>query len=280
MEEPAVESLENNQHSDSEYEKVQYPPPGEEDSSGAVKDVDTRETPATTPPNLGRAVERPGKEGKTTKSQLESSSNARVESKETVCWTTDLDPSVLDLIYWRDVKKTAIVLATSLLILTIFAIFPLLSIIAYTSLLVLTVTFGLRLYGNILCYIKKSKEPHLLSKYVEKEISFPADCIHKCADQLVINVSKVVDDVRKLFLVERFLDSIKFALLLWLMTFIGAWFSGVAVLMIGDIILFTIPKFYQVYQKQIDEFLSLANAKLKSLEKSVLEKLQRKRKEQ
>lgn len=83
MEEPAVESLENNQHSDSEYEKVQYPPPGEEDSSGAVKDVDTRETPATTPPNLGRAVERPGKEGKTTKSQLESSSNARVESKET-----------------------------------------------------------------------------------------------------------------------------------------------------------------------------------------------------
>lgn len=69
---------------------------------------------------------------------------------------------VLDLIYWRDVKKTAIVLATSLLILTIFAIFPLLSIISYTSLLVLTVTFGLRLYGNIVCYIKKSKEPHLL----------------------------------------------------------------------------------------------------------------------
>lgn len=276
MDELRVESSEN-QHSDSEFEKVQYP--GEEESSNDNNPSlsEALERPAAAPVNQN-TVEQRHTERQAKKSMLESSATVYEPRETTNSWTTGLDPSVLDLIYWKDVRKTAIVFAISLVILTIFAIFPLLNIISYTSLLILTAAFAYRLYGNVICYIRKSKEPHPLSKYLEKDIRIPENCVHTFADQLVANVSKVVGDIRKLFLVERFLDSIKFALLLWLMTFIGSWLSGITVIMIGDIILFTIPKFYQAYQNQIDEYLMLANAKLESLQKAVQDKVQRKRK--
>lgn len=59
------------------------------------------------------------------------------------------------------------------------------------------------------------------SKYLQKEISIPLESVHMFSDQMVKNISRVVDDVRRLFLVERFVDSIKVSAWAYLWGFFG-----------------------------------------------------------
>ena len=74
--------------------------------------------------------------------------------------------SVLDLIYWRDVKKTGVVFGSMLVLLLSLACFSVLSVIAYLSLAVLTVTISFRVYKNVLGAVQKSGEGHPF-KYVQ-----------------------------------------------------------------------------------------------------------------
>ncbi|CAL8234206.1 unnamed protein product [Boreogadus saida] len=68
---------------------------------------------------------------------------------------------------------------------------------------------------------------------------------------------------RRLLLVEDLVDSLKLAGGMWLMTYIGAVFNGITVLILADIICFTSPLVYQKYKTQIDRRVELARSKLK-----------------
>ena len=68
--------------------------------------------------------------------------------------------SVLELIYWRDLKKTGVVFGSMLFILLSLAIFSVLSVLAYLSLAVLTVTLSFRIYKNVLAAVQKSGDAH------------------------------------------------------------------------------------------------------------------------
>lgn len=264
--------LSDNQHSDNDFEKIALP--SEEET------VESDKSSSKVRPGSS-VTDRENSEQRTRmkKSVLDAQQDDQEQPATKCCWATAIDPRVQELIYWHNVKWTVLVFAGSLLILISLACFSLLSLISYASLFFLTFTFAYRLYGNVVAYFKKSKEMHPLNKYLQKEISIPLESVHMFSDQMVKNISRVVDDVRRLFLVERFVDSIKFALLLWLMTFIGSWFSGISLVIIGDVFIFTVPKFYSLYQKQIDEYFALVNAKLDTLLKVVQEKVRRKKTE-
>uniref|UniRef100_A0A0M3HIZ1 Reticulon-like protein n=1 Tax=Ascaris lumbricoides TaxID=6252 RepID=A0A0M3HIZ1_ASCLU len=66
------------------------------------------------------------------------------------------EKEVLDLIYWRDPKKSAVVLSVSIILLLIFAKFPLISVLSYLGLAVLGGTLGFRLYKIAEAQLKKS----------------------------------------------------------------------------------------------------------------------------
>ena len=67
---------------------------------------------------------------------------------------------VLDLIYWRDVKKSGVVFGSMMLMLLSLAMFSVLSVVAYLALAGLTVTVSFRVYKNILGAVQKSGEGH------------------------------------------------------------------------------------------------------------------------
>ena len=68
--------------------------------------------------------------------------------------------SVIDLIYWRDVKKTGVVFGTMLTVLLCLAIFSLVSVLAYLSLALLTVSFSFVVYKKIMAAVQKSNDGH------------------------------------------------------------------------------------------------------------------------
>lgn len=54
----------------------------------------------------------------------------------------------------------------------------------------------------------------------------------------VVHLNATVSELRRLFLVEDLIDSIKFGLLLWCLTHLGAWFNGMTLVIIGKFLFF------------------------------------------
>merc|ERR1711990_1053240 len=176
-----------------------------------------------------------------------------------------LSDAVVDLIYWRDIKKSACVAASSLILLISLSIFSVLSVISYISLAVLTVTFSFAVYKRTLAAVQKSNEGHPFSQYLEMDLSISPEKAQEYAEIISSYMATYVGELRRLALVEDMIDSIKFGIFLWVMTYVGAWFNGLTLLILGLVSMFSLPKTYEVYQEQIDAYLALAQDQVKGI---------------
>ncbi|XP_050457310.1 reticulon-1-A isoform X4 [Cataglyphis hispanica] len=169
---------------------------------------------------------------------------------------------VAALIYWRDPKKSGIVFGTILGVLLSLAYFSLISVLAYLSLLVLSGTVIFRIYKTVLQAVQKTSDGHPFKDILDLDLVLPAEKVHEVADVAVAHANAALSELRRLFLVEDFVDSLKFGVLLWCLTYVGSWFNGMTLIIIGVVALFTLPKVYETNQEQIDQNLALVQAKI------------------
>jgi len=178
---------------------------------------------------------------------------------------THLGDRVVDLIYWKDIKKSAVVAASSLFLLISLSIFSVLSVVSYISLAVLTVTFSYAVYKRTLAAVQKSNEGHPFGQYLEMDLTISPEKAQEYAEIISSYMATYVGELRRLVLVEDMIDSIKFGIFLWVMTYIGAWFNGLTLMILGLVSMFSLPKTYEVYQEQIDAYLALAQDQVKGV---------------
>lgn len=55
------------------------------------------------------------------------------------------------------------------------------------------------------------------------------------ADVAVANANAAVSELRRLFLVEDLVDTLKFGGVLWCLTYLGSWFNGMTLVIIGTL---------------------------------------------
>ena len=67
---------------------------------------------------------------------------------------------VAELIYWRDIKKSGVVLALVLILLLSLTVFSLISVLAYTALTFLVGAVAFRIYKNIKQAVQKTQDGH------------------------------------------------------------------------------------------------------------------------
>lgn len=194
-------------------------------------------------------------------------SNGAVQSLPTNTQT------VLELIYWRDPKKTGIVFGSMLVLLLSLALFSVLSVGAYLSLAALTVTVSFCIYKKIIQAVQKTGDGHPFKQYLDIDIAVSEAKVHQAADIVVKRSTDTVRELRRLFLVEDLVDSMKFGLLLWVLTYLGAAFNGMTLIILALVSVFTVPKFYEVNKAQIDQYIELARAQVKQVLKQIQEKL-------
>lgn len=70
-------------------------------------------------------------------------------------------------------------------------------------------------------------------EFLEADVKLPQDKVKEITEVAVSHVNAAVVELRRLFLVEDLVDSIKFGVLLWCLTYLGAWFNGMTLLIIG-----------------------------------------------
>lgn len=169
---------------------------------------------------------------------------------------------LVDLIYWRDVKKTGIVFGSLMVILLSLAYLSLISVVAYTSLALLTGTITFRIYKNIMQAVQKSQDGHPFKCILEMDTDLPSDKVHEATDVIVSQINSTVSELKRLFLVEDLVDSVKFGCLLWCLTYLGSWFNGLTLVILAVVALFSLPKVYEQNQAQVDQYVGLVRSQV------------------
>ncbi|XP_036903811.1 reticulon-4 isoform X1 [Sturnira hondurensis] len=171
--------------------------------------------------------------------------------------------SVVDLLYWRDIKKTGVVFGASLFLLLSLTVFSIVSVTAYIALALLSVTISFRVYKGVIQAIQKSDEGHPFRAYLESDVAVSEELVQKYGSAALGHVNYTVKELRRLFLVDDLVDSLKFAVLMWVFTYVGALFNGLTLLILALISLFSVPVIYERHQAQIDHYLGLVNKNVK-----------------
>uniref|UniRef100_A0A8C2B7H5 Reticulon n=1 Tax=Cyprinus carpio TaxID=7962 RepID=A0A8C2B7H5_CYPCA len=172
---------------------------------------------------------------------------------------------VVDLLYWRDLQRTGVVFGASLFLLLSLSVCSIISVISYVALALLSVTISFRIYKGILQAVQKSEDGHPFKMYLDKDIGISSELVHKYSDTTLAHINCVIKELRRLFLVEDLVDSLKFAVLMWILTYVGALFNGLTLLILGLIGTFSWPVIYEKHQAQIDHYYGLVNKQIKDV---------------
>jgi len=182
---------------------------------------------------------------------------------------SQLNSHVIELIYWRDSRKSGIVLGSVLAILLSLSIVSVVSVVSYASLSVLAITLSFRLYKNILQAVQKTTDGHPFKDYLEVDVTLPSEKVHEIADLSAARLNAALLELRRLFLVEDLVDSFKFGLALWALTYVGSWFNGITLVILAVVGVFSLPKVYETHQEKIDQNLELARVKVNEIVEKV-----------
>ncbi|XP_068616090.1 reticulon-4-like, partial [Brachionichthys hirsutus] len=117
--------------------------------------------------------------------------------------------AVVDLLYWRDVKTSGVVFGASLLLLLSLMACSIVSVSSYVGLALLSVTICFRIYKGILQAIQKSNDGHPFRQYLDQDVALSQDLVHKYSDLVLAKLNKAILELRRLFLVEDLVDSVK-----------------------------------------------------------------------
>uniref|UniRef100_A0AAY5ETM2 Reticulon n=1 Tax=Electrophorus electricus TaxID=8005 RepID=A0AAY5ETM2_ELEEL len=114
---------------------------------------------------------------------------------------------------------------------------------------------------------------HKKLSYLEVEISLSHDQMQRYAENAQYYMNSTLKELRRLFLVQDLVDSLKFAVLMWLLTYVGALFNGLTLLIMAVVSMFSMPVVYEKYQAQIDQYLGLVRTQVNSVVGKIQEKI-------
>ncbi|XP_015736913.1 reticulon-3-like [Coturnix japonica] len=171
-----------------------------------------------------------------------SSSSAPSEASGAACTRHGASAcAVHDLIFWRDVRRSGAVFGSSLLLLLSLAAFSVVSVVAYLVLALLSATISFRIYKSVLQAVQKTDEGHPFKSYLELDIALSPESFQSHVTAAMAHVNHVLRLLLRLFLVEDLVDSLKLAVAMWLMTYVGAVFNGITLLILAELLAFTLP---------------------------------------
>ncbi|NXD42385.1 RTN4 protein, partial [Copsychus sechellarum] len=177
-----------------------------------VPEVSTMSLPArdTSPLSAEKGIVSVVKPGAFEKEAEKEAASVKEKKKPTAVFSAKLNKSsVVDLLYWRDIKKTGVVFGASLFLLLSLTVFSIVSVTAYIALALLSVTISFRIYKGVIQAIQKSDEGHPFRAYLDSDVAVSEELIQKYSNVVLGHVNGTVRELRRLFLVDDLVDSLK-----------------------------------------------------------------------
>jgi len=176
--------------------------------------------------------------------------------------THQMSPAVMQLIYWKDVKKSALVFTTGLALMMSLQCCSIISVLTTVGLSLLLAAFLYRIGMTIVNAVQKTSVEHPFKKLLEEKVELPEETIQQCSLKISRLINSEIKCLQKLFLIDDVIESLKFGVLLWLISYVGGWFSLFTLLILAFVGVFTIPKLYEEKQAEIDKCIGCVRSKM------------------
>merc|ERR1712179_403529 len=130
--------------------------------------------------------------------------------------------------YWTNPMHTAAVFVPVLAAMLAISVYSLITVISSTCLLVLLAVSASKTYTHLMIKLSKlpdspSSDP--LHKLYSLDMKISAEHVESIISSSIEGINSVLENLRSLFLFENVLDSIKFGVILYAVTFIGCMFN-------------------------------------------------------
>merc|ERR1712032_43354 len=164
----------------------------------------------------------------------------------------------IDLLYWRDIPSSAVVM--SVLLLTMFALrsSSFLLVASYVFVSMLTVTNLLKTFKWVVSLVTGKQQGNPLQQFLDMNMELNEECVQEYTKLAVKHVNWCLVETRDLVFMKNMFASVKFFLVCWGMGYVGAAFNFLTLLMIATVFAFTWPVFYEKYQTCIDKYFGIA----------------------
>merc|ERR1711978_512868 len=178
-----------------------------------------------------------------------------------------LSPDQMDsLLYWENPRDSGIACGSILVCLLAVRYISLISVIGNLSLALVTATMSFRIYKSVLAAVNKTQEGHPFKQFLDIDVTLPADKVTEITDGLFNKLNSVLSKLKSVLLVENVIESLKFAVAMCLLTYIGALMNGLTIVTLAWIGAFSLPRVYRDNQAQIDDAINPLKAKLDDLQ--------------
>jgi len=205
---------------------------------------------------------------------------------------------VKDLVHWENPVGSASTLGFVLAVLVSICYYSFISVVAYISLTLLVIVLGIKIYSFAMVFLKKvfktdidtislwtfgkskqrgrrelskadpSSDP--LIAITNIEVNIPPEKVAEITGFLVDVANPSIMELRRLFLLENWFDSLKFVLCLWGFTYIGSWFNMMTLIILAWVGLFTLPLLYKNNQAAVDEIVGSVNTQMTEIKDKVM----------
>lgn len=170
---------------------------------------------------------------------------------------------IRDLVMWRNVKDSAVIFSFGSFVLFSLAYFSFISVLSYGALTVLLLASGF-VFARQLVFTMQQREggAHPFQRLLEKDVVISPEYAHQQVDLLLQPVNRTLLRMRNVFLADSLGQSLKWALGIYLMTYVGAWCNLLTLAMVVWVMAFSVPRLYVMYRSQIDGMLRMVRDRL------------------
>merc|ERR1711981_112562 len=173
------------------------------------------------------------------------------------------------LLYWDNPRDSGIACGSVLVCLLAVRYISLISVIGNLSLALVTATMSFRIYKSVLTAVNKTQDGHPFKQFLDVDVTLPADKISSVTDGLFSKLNKTLLKLKSILLVENVVESLKFAVAMYLLTYLGAMMNGLTILTLAWVGVFSAPRVYRDNQKQIDDAVLPLKSKLDDLQAKI-----------
>merc|ERR1712038_575916 len=161
-------------------------------------------------------------------------------------------PVELSVLRWSHPQVSALILVAGFVFLVSLLKFSLISVTAHFALAALMLGVGCRVYVHLMGFLKKPcRDPLDLVRDIE--VTLPSEKVDSFVGTTAENVNYLAPKIKSLILFENYIDTLKFMVLLYIITFVGAVFNTLTLLILSWVGTFLFPTIYDQNQEKFDE---------------------------
>merc|ERR1711936_257997 len=170
------------------------------------------------------------------------------------------------LLYWNNPLESGVVFGSVLVLMVAVKYMSLISVVANLGLALVTSTVAFRIYKSVLSAVKKTDDTgHPFKKYLDIDTTLSGDKVLQFTDNLVNKLNALLKKLKSVFLVEDFVESLKFGVAMYMLTYVGRIINGLTILILIWVSIFSAPRIYRDNQAKIDEAVGPIKVKIEEL---------------